>query len=54
MAVLAVSVEVTVLTVMAGLSKTTVFVDVFVQAWGMVQVGAEVYEFDSILRRLVL
>ena len=30
------------------------FVDVFVQVWGMVLVGAEVYEFDSILRRLVL
>jgi hypothetical protein len=27
----------------------TVFVDVFVQRWGMVQVGAEVWEFGFIL-----
>jgi hypothetical protein len=62
--VLAVCVEVAILAVMVGLSWTTglvlfsvriaVFVDVFVQAWGMVQVGAEVWEFDSILPRLVL
>jgi uncharacterized membrane protein len=51
-AVLAVNVEVVILAVMVGLSLTTgfvlfsvriaVFVDVFVQAWGIVQVGAEV------------
>ena len=50
-AMLAVGVEVAILAVMVGLSWTTgfilfsvriaVFVDVFVQAWGMVQVGAE-------------
>ena len=50
--VLAVGVEVAILAVMVGLSWTTglvlfsvrlaVFVDVFSQAWGMVQVGAEV------------
>jgi hypothetical protein len=38
-AVLAVSVEVTVLTVMAGLSKTTVFVDVFVQGGAWCRLG---------------
>jgi hypothetical protein len=63
-AMLAVGVEVAILAVMVGLSWTTgfilfsvriaVFVDVFVQAWGMVQVGAEVWEFDSILRWLAL
>jgi hypothetical protein len=62
--VLAVSVEVVILAVMVGLSWTTGFVlfsvriaysiDVFVQAWGMVQVEAEVWEFGSILRWLVL
>jgi hypothetical protein len=50
--VLAVGMEVAILAVMVGLSWTTgfvlfsvriaFFVDIFVQAWGMVQVGAEV------------
>ena len=50
MAVLAVGVEVAILAVMVGLSWTTgfvlfsvrkaVFIDISVQAWGMVQVGA--------------
>ena len=50
--VLDVSVEVAILAVMVGLSWTTgfvlfsvriaVFIDISVQAWGMVQVGAEV------------
>jgi hypothetical protein len=63
-AVLAVGVEVAILAVMVSLSRTTgfvlfsvriaVFVDVFIQAWGMVQVGAEVWEFGSILCWLVL
>jgi hypothetical protein len=63
-AVLALGVEVAILAVMVGLSWTTgfvlfsvrkaVFVDISVQAWGMVQVGAEVWDFDSILCWLVL